>query len=385
MSVFNKLPAELSLSIVETLNLRDAECMYSALPKGLHSSRLGIMLQDRMDPCVYLRKLTHRPKEFLGILDKYTSIIGGRCVLPYFFPNVNFPEERWRIYCPEDNTKELIKDLNSIGMVWRDATRPIVRRARYGNADDICAQQLPSGVNVCVGFSMNSCDEYTTVEIVEMYDVTPLHGIISSFTTATQCYIASSFACHMHYSEIDTGHATVWFERLLSGVSVCCIKKAKQYTSCKSCGVVLANRSVPMYSLVRNLVMLRCKKCISSVSDSVVYERVLSMINDTHSTTQYHDVSVSALTAAYLADCTCDYNTSVKYVKACVDSGLLIGMYDDTRSAGPRYMDDEGAYTYAFGTIEGSTLKYIRRVYWNENTQGVSIEQCLYEYQFTLN
>lgn len=369
MSVFNKLPVELMLSIIDDLNLRDAETMYESLSDTEKNGILGDILRKRIDPCVYLSKLTNRPQALLDILEKHSCIIGGRCVLPYFFPNINLPEERWRIHCPNNGSSNLMKDLRNIGMIWRDTSRSIISHRSIEDSNLRAYLQLPEGVKLHVGFSMNGRNTYTLLEIVEMYDETPIHGIIRSLTSATQCYIASSFACHMYYTEVENKHATTWANRLGKDITV---YRLIYDESCPSCSVVLSrNRTRSVYL---NLVHTRCVKYALNISDDEIHKKIVETFDTNPEITRSLNISNSDIARAYITECKCDYNVDFRYIKACVDFGLKIDVYHINRNPTTRSMDDNISYIYKFRPLEINSLEHIRLISWHECSYGTTLE-----------
>lgn len=368
----NNIPFELMSGIAQNLNLHDAKNMYLSFTNGKYltdkelqsvtDSRIPA-LSERIDPRIYLRGLTLYPQELLHLMEKYTCIIAGRCVLPFFFPNLNLPEDRWRIACPNEKWNEFMKDSIHLGMVWRRSTRRQLEHRRS-------CKYLPDAV-VYIGFSRNYKGKYVTVEIVDMYSETPLHVVVRSPTTITQCFISSSFACHMYYSEIAEGASTVWMKNIEYSIPY----ELEIKDSCKSCKL-LDNPGYSDRMYIRsNLFTTRYKMCINEYPRELWRDTVLKVISSVPESSVrsiFHGSDAEEVADMYTTECICGYDDGTATIRENKKSGIKLREYT-LDYVNNRTLTDDKSYMYKFDATKDNTFKHISMVSWCESWKYIDI------------
>lgn len=354
------LPFELMSGITENLNLRDAKNMYLSLTndkffinKESNDSTEGHIaaLNERIDPRLFLKKLTSYPQELLDLMESYKCILTGECVLPFFFPNLDMSTNRWRIICPNNKGQGFIKKSKDIGMLWRITERSI--QFLHTSYD------LPFQTKGYIGFSRNFYGHYTTVELVDSYTESPLYILSALPTTLTPCFISGSIACHIKYFEIERNEILIRTKKLLEK------DRNKIFgidRSCKSCGLITNTRNYRVQSMLFNkLLAIRYTIIIGNHSREFSRDMILQALASNpayivHTTYDFTDIEEIA--DAFVADCTCSYKDGTELITKYKNMGLKLKEYDEDEIE-RRKINNVDSYIFKFREINDTRLVYL--------------------------
>lgn len=336
------LPFELTTAIAQNLNLKDAENAYKGLkskvPEGSNDLFVAA-LEERLDPCMYLRDLTAKPRELLEIMERNKCIIYGNRTVSYFFPNINLPTENWRIACADSNAFSFMEDSASIGMVWRSEANPLLRHDG----------KIRVYAKIHIGFSINAKGQYVIVELVDLYSRTPLHAVMREMTTISQCFISYPASCHLYYTAVTSNMNITWRCNLFAGLEYSQLE-AQHCETCRTIKTVFQGEDDIEYLM--NHFMVDIATMATSYGTDIQNVK-LNKETATGWLSSIYDVNVAKLLDMILTDCNCNYKRNIREINAYIKHNIKFiegyHLKSDT-TANLRYIDDE--YTYVYRNVE---------------------------------
>lgn len=336
------LPFELTTAIAQNLNLKDAENAYKGLkskvPEGSNDLFVAA-LEERLDPCTYLRDLTAKPQELLEIMEKNKCIIYGSRTVPYFFPNINPPAENWRIACADGNASSFMKDTASIGMIWRSEANPLLR---YGGMPKVYAQ-------VHVGFSINAKGRYVIVELADTFYRTPLYVVMREMTTISQCFISYPISCHLYYKAVTSNENIVWRCNLFVGLEYSQLE-AQHCNVCGTLNVLFQGEDDIDYLMNHFMVDI---VTMAAAYGTDIQNAVMNRKTVVTWLCNIYNVDVSKLFNIILTDCNCSYKRCIREINTYIRHNVKFVKEDNIKfdtNASLRYIDDK--YTYMHRNVE---------------------------------
>lgn len=344
------LPFELASSIVENFNLRDAENAYIATTKDERTVNNGFInaLKDRLSHQRYLRKLTAQPEKLLELMEKYTCILRGDCVLPYFFPNLGSTTGRWQIVCTQDNARNFMEESANIGMVWRSRSSPMRSYTQR--------QSLSCDSSIYIGFSRNFMGRYVTVEIIDTRDSTPLRSLMGIPTTISQCFIAGSFACHMYYSILEENTAILWNYNLKKYMSFSPVYNE----SCNSCKILRNVDSTRfLHEIIDILLTIRYTVCLEAHTREEYKEALLQFMssNKYYTTLSKNvDICLEELIDAFTSKCICNYKDGTEIIYTLKNYNLKLELSGSHSDDNYRSITDDKSFVYEFDAVRNNAL-----------------------------
>lgn len=376
-------PFELSATAIKSLNLRDAENIYETINKYKTSADVENIyaLKERLSPQIFLRRLTSHPELLMKLMKLCGCVVSGECVVPYFFPNIQLSGNTWQIICNDNSTMRVsensgetyeeydadvfMRESKRIGMLWRNRYNGMKRDSVYEHYN----------ANVYIGFSRNYNGDYVKVELVES-PYTPLHSIVPMPATVVQCFISSDMACHMYYSEVESGNTTLWVKNIDDTVQLSKLlhNPAFEKRACTSCYKLL--RYLSIYSEGTFDIAIHLRHIITAINGTMEEKRYIlsQLVQHTLENERYFYyiviagyMTVDDVVNKLLTECTCGYDTGISDILYYKSLGLNTRLYSSCH-INERNIDDEHSYIHKF--MNDPVANTMLRCRWTEKSFG---------------
>lgn len=185
---------------------RIADVMGKDVDKG---AREGL-LNDRLDPLIYFKKLTQDPKELLLAMDKYKVVLSGSRAAGYFCPQLCTPQSDWDFYTAASgmDVVAFIKVLNKAGIAINSMRGEL----------DVDEDSLDYRDVSCV-IKMSHASTGHSVQLMVCCGPTVLSAITGFDISAVQCIITGRFAMSLYHCLTKDMKAFFWSDERIESYS----------------------------------------------------------------------------------------------------------------------------------------------------------------------